>query len=81
MKAVQSGADSLLGMINDLSRRLNEKIVLPGLGITVQVVAIRKGAAQIGITAPPDVSIRRAEVLSRPRAGAGQPAQEELCPA
>ncbi len=64
-----------------LSRRLHEKIVLPDLGITVQVVAIKRGAVQIGITAPPDVPIRRAEILSRPRARAGQPAQEELCPA
>ncbi len=63
-----------------LSRRLGEKIVLPGLGITVQVVAIRKGAVQIGITAPPDVSIRREEILNKPRARAEQPGQGELCP-
>ena len=64
-----------------LSRRLHETIVLPDLGITVQVVAIKKGAVQIGITAPPDVPIRREEILNRPRARAGQPGQDELCPA
>ncbi len=63
-----------------LSRRLHEKIVLPRLGITVQVVAIKGGAVQIGITAPPDVPIRREEILTKPRARAEQPGQDELCP-
>ena len=54
-----------------LARRLNEKIVLPGLGITVQVVAIKGGTVRIGINAPPDVPIQREElrVPVRPKNG------------
>jgi carbon storage regulator len=47
-----------------LTRRLGEKIVLPTLGVTVQVVAIKGGAIRIGIEAPPDVKIVREELLS-----------------
>jgi carbon storage regulator len=46
-----------------LSRRLGEKIVLPSLGVTIQVVAIKSGAIRIGIEAPPDISIVREEIL------------------
>jgi carbon storage regulator CsrA len=63
-----------------LSRRLHEKIVFPGLGITVQVVGTKKGSVQMGITAPPEVPIRREEVVDKPRARAEQPGQDELCP-
>ena len=48
-----------------LSRRLNEKIILPDLGITIQVVAIKSGVIRIGIEAPPDVKIVRGEILDR----------------
>ena len=54
-----------------LSRRLNEKIVLPGLGITIQVLDIRRGTVRLGIEAPPDVSVLREELAGRPRAEAG----------
>ena len=46
-----------------LSRRLNEKLVLPGLNITVQVVAVRNGVVRIGIEAPPQVQVLREELL------------------
>jgi carbon storage regulator CsrA len=64
-----------------LSRRLNEKIVLPELGITVQVLAVKKGAIRLGIEAPPDISVCREEVLRRSQARTGQPGEEELCAA
>jgi carbon storage regulator len=48
-----------------LSRRLQEAIVLPGLGVTIKVVAIKHGAVRIGIEAPPDVPIFREEILNR----------------
>jgi carbon storage regulator len=45
-----------------LSRRLSEKILLPSINVTVQVVAIRPGQVRLGIDAPPDVQVLRAEI-------------------
>jgi carbon storage regulator len=53
-----------------LSRRRNEKFVLPGLGVTVQVLDIGRGQVRLGITAPPHVPILREELVGRPRAEA-----------
>ena len=52
-----------------LSRRLNEKVVLPGLGVTVQVVSVKPGVVRLGIEAPPEVQVLRAELLARPAPG------------
>ena len=49
-----------------LSRRLHEKVLFPGLNITVQVVAIKPGVVRIGIEAPPEVRIAREELLAQP---------------
>ncbi len=46
-----------------LSRRLSEKIMLPGLNVTVQVVAVKNGVVRLGIEAPPDVRVLREELL------------------
>ena len=46
-----------------LSRRLNEKIMLPDLHITIQVLSIKGGTVRIGIDAPLDVGIFREEIL------------------
>ena len=48
-----------------LSRRPNEAIVLPGLNVTIRVASVQGNAVRIGIEAPPDVGIFRAELLSR----------------
>ncbi len=48
-----------------LSRRLNEKIVLPTLGAAVQVVAARPGLVRLGVEAPEAVPVFREEVLER----------------
>jgi carbon storage regulator CsrA len=48
-----------------LSRRVNEKIVLPDLNITLQVVSIKGNAVRLGISAPPEVTVLRAEVPDR----------------
>src|SRR4051812_28303175 len=48
-----------------LTRRLNQKILLPTLQVSVQVVAIKPGAIRLGIDAPPDVTILREEVQDR----------------
>jgi carbon storage regulator CsrA len=49
-----------------LSRRPNEKIVLPGLGVTVQVVSVKPGVVRLGIEAPAAVQVLREELLRRP---------------
>jgi carbon storage regulator len=46
-----------------LSRRLNQKLVLPGLNVTVQVVAVKNGVVRLGIEAPPQVQVLREELL------------------
>jgi carbon storage regulator CsrA len=52
-----------------LSRRLNEAIILPGLGITVQLLAIKgNNVARIGIDAPAGVQVVRKELLDNPPA-------------
>jgi carbon storage regulator CsrA len=64
-----------------LSRRLHEKIVLPGLNVTIQVVAIKGGVVRIGIEAPPDVQVMREELLDQSEATAqtGRCADPQLC--
>jgi carbon storage regulator CsrA len=48
-----------------LSRKANQKVYFPTLGTTVQVLEIRGGVVRIGIDAPPEVPVRRAEVPDR----------------
>jgi len=48
-----------------LSRRLNEKILFPGIKASVQVVAVKPGVVRLGVEAPPDVTILREEVPDR----------------
>ncbi len=48
-----------------LSRRVNEKIVFPGINATVQVVALKPGVVRLGIEAPPEVLVLREEVRDR----------------
>ena len=48
-----------------LSRRTNEKIVLPELAVAVQVVAIKPGTVRLGIDAPREVTVLREEVAER----------------
>lgn len=48
-----------------LSRRLNEKILFPGIGTSVQVIALKPGLVRLGISAPPDVIVLREEVKDR----------------
>ena len=48
-----------------LSRRLNEKVLFPTLNTAVQVVSIKGGAVRLGIEAPPEVTILRAELQDR----------------
>src|SRR5689334_19817418 len=45
-----------------LGRRLNEKLVLPIIDTTVQVVAIQGGVVRLGIDAPREVVVLREEL-------------------
>jgi carbon storage regulator len=56
-----------------LTRRLNECVVLPGLGVTIRVAAVKGNAVRIGIEAPRDVAVFRQEVLDQAEAEADQP--------
>jgi carbon storage regulator CsrA len=68
-----------------LSRKPNEKLLFPGIQAAVQVVAIKPGVVRLGVEAPPDVAVLRAELLAReaggpargdPAAGAANEARE-----
>lgn len=64
-----------------LTRRLHDKIVIPGLDVTIQVVAVKGGTVRIGIEAPPEVPILRGELLDQSQ-GSGCEAQtdsRQLC--
>jgi carbon storage regulator len=51
-----------------LARRLHEKIILPSLDITIQVVGLQGNLVRLGIEAPQDVAIFREEVYDPSRA-------------
>lgn len=68
MKAPSNGQDAdtmdrtgAHGMLV-LSRRGDESIVFPNLGITVKVLRVDRNKAKLGISAPPEVRIMRQEV-------------------
>jgi carbon storage regulator CsrA len=48
-----------------LSRRLNEKILIPGMHIAIKVVGLKAGQVRLGIEAPPHVTVLREEVPDR----------------
>jgi carbon storage regulator len=50
-----------------LARRLHEKIILPSLDITIQVVGLQGNLVRLGIEAPQDVGIFREEVYDATR--------------
>lgn len=46
-----------------LSRRLNEKIEIPDINATIQVVALKSGVVRLGFIGPKDLKIFRAEIF------------------
>ncbi len=54
-----------------LSRKVGEKIVIPGLEAEITVVAVKGRAVRLGIMAPSEVSVRREEVMRCDIAAAG----------
>jgi carbon storage regulator len=45
-----------------LGRKVGERIVLPGCGVTVTVVAVRGNQVRLGVSAPAQVEVHREEV-------------------
>jgi carbon storage regulator CsrA len=55
-----------------LSRRLNEKVLLPTVPAVIEVVAAQGGLVRLGIEAPPEVPILRGELCrGEPAVAAG----------
>lgn len=55
-----------------MSRRKEQKIVFPGLGITVTLLDIKGNTARLGVDAPRDISILREEIAGRKNAAVVQ---------
>jgi carbon storage regulator CsrA len=51
-----------------ISRRPEERIVLPTLGVTLQILRVQKNVVRVGIDAPPEVRVLREELLDKPLA-------------
>jgi carbon storage regulator CsrA len=62
-----------------LSRRLNEKLLFPGLNTSIQVISIKSGLVRLGIDAPDHVHVLRGEVPDR-TANWGPPPEDERDP-
>jgi carbon storage regulator len=50
-----------------LSRRLNESVVLPDLGISIKVIRFSGNQVRLGFSAPSDVKILRGELADNER--------------
>jgi carbon storage regulator CsrA len=61
-----------------LSRRLNQKIVFPGIQTTVQIVAVKPSVVRLGIEAPENVAVYREELLGKKGLSIESPADTAL---
>ena len=59
-----------------LSRKIGEQIVLPESGVTVAVLGVNSKRVRLGIEAPSDVTVHRAEVWQRIMDLTGGPQEE-----
>jgi carbon storage regulator CsrA len=64
-----SGKETLFMLV--LSRRPQEKIVFPQLGIEVEVLNVSGNTVRVGVNAPREVLVLRNEVAEKDAAGAG----------
>ncbi len=48
-----------------LSRKLNEKVLFPGIDAAIEIVSIKGGVVRLGIEAPRDVTVLRAELQDK----------------
>jgi carbon storage regulator len=62
-----------------LTRRIGERVVIPTLGITIEVVNVKGNAVRLGFTAPREIPIHRSEVYQRDPEAVLEGAQVELC--
>jgi carbon storage regulator CsrA len=46
-----------------LARQLHERIIMPAVGATIEVVAIKPNSVRLGIEAPPEIVILREEIF------------------
>ena len=63
-----------------LSTRLNEKILLPDIQTTIEVVAIQSGTIRLGISAPEEVRILREGLPDRVAEWGPAPIDEDQVP-
>src|SRR5262249_12684522 len=54
-----------------LTRRAHEKILIPAIGTSVQILTIRSNAVRIGIDAPPEIAILRDDIADANPASEG----------
>ena len=52
-----------------LSRRLQEKLYFPGIGLILHVLSVRGGTVRLGIEAPPELTVLRGEMQASPVEG------------
>ena len=48
-----------------LSRRLNEKLLIPCIRTAIQVLSIHGGQVRLGVEAPPEVAVFREEIYKK----------------
>jgi carbon storage regulator CsrA len=48
-----------------LSRRLGQKVLFPGLNVSIRIVSCKGNSVRIGIDAPPEVLVLRGELSGR----------------
>src|ERR1700691_5416558 len=67
-KAVRQGCNCRKGgpIVLVLTRRENERILLPDVGVTVELMAVTGNRARLGISAPDNIRILREEVAVNP---------------
>ena len=61
-----------------LTRKIGEKIVIPGLEMEIQVLKIGGRQVALGITAPPEIKVHREEIARREGANHFPPANPAL---
>lgn len=63
-----------------LSRKIDQEIVIPELGITLKVLDASSNRVKLGITAPPSVAVHRAEACGARGAQATRKMPETALP-